>query len=660
LISLIALLFWDTNYPTQHAEQLNFNVLVEQAAIEEPARALAQLRDQTEITSFDTHRSEQPVWFSFSAQTSRPNEPMMVDFPSRHAVGISCWNAQSMELLGQGSRQEAKGQISLIKAGFALSLGKSTTDIQVLCRATFIGPARLSIIQLPSSELMHADQQFHRNSGLLDGGLAMLALFVLVTALINRSGAYVLFATWLLVNLRMGALSAGWDTQWLGHRVPQDWLLTGRLVTTALYYLLTITLFKSLFRDELKKVGYESLLRISQWSCLPLLVLSFTLSYKDFLPYLWLATAFSIMVLVFFLSRIVVLTRSSVAAWYIASLAITLFSNLSEVIAASLGIKELIGTVNSVTAALASSLLTSLAIAEQMRQEHKKRLEAQAELQHTYDVMPIGLFTLDPQGRFISSNPALRKMLGNRGFGIKHNSWQQYFGADIWLQLYQMVQQKDQGELEIQSQMDVTGKETPRRFLIKAALANDKIEGSLQDVTEKTIASEELNFLANHDSLTKVLNRRGLEQIFNSTVERIDQDHPMALAYLDLDRFKLINDLYGHNAGDEILKQVCERITGMLSGSMCVGRVGGDEFAAVLSDLSRDQAEEKLNKLHKPAQMAPFQKGRVSAPVTWCAGMVWAATVGPAMDVDALVKMADEAMYQAKQRGRNVATLRTA
>jgi diguanylate cyclase (GGDEF)-like protein/PAS domain S-box-containing protein len=645
LVSFIALLFWDTNYPTPHAQQLNFRALVQQAALEDPAQALAELGTQAATTSLDTHLSEQPVWLSFSVPASLSKETSMVDFPSRHAVEISCWDAQSMALLGQGNRQETKGLISVIKAGFALSLGRPATDTEVLCRATFIGPARISIIQMPGSELMNADHQFHRNSGLLDGGLTLLALFVLVTALINREGNFVLFATWLLVNLRMGALSAGWDTQWLGHRVPQDWILTGRLVTTALYYLLTITLFKAIFRDELKKVGYATLLRISQWSCLPLLILSFTLSYKDYLPFLWVASTYSIAVVGFFLYRIVDLTRSSVAVWYIASLGVTLFAGLSEVIAASIGIKPLIGSVNSVTAALASSLLASLAIAEQMRREHKQRLEVQAELRHTYDAMPIGLFTLDQKGRFMSTNPALRKMLGQRGSSSKYNSWQQYFGADVWHQLYQLVQQQDDGELEIQSQLDVTGKEAPRRFLIKAAMANGKIEGSLQDVTERSIATEELNFLANNDSLTKVLNRRGIELVFSSAMARFDSDHPLALAYLDLDRFKLINDLFGHNAGDEVLKQVCARITSLLSGGMQMGRVGGDEFVIVLPDTRMPLATVICRGIIDSIDNTPYRVGEKAFHVRGSIGLI---EIGQGTTLKEALSTSDRACREAK------------
>ncbi len=103
----------------------------------------------------------------------------------------------------------------------------------------------------------------------------------------------------------------------------------------------------------------------------------------------------------------------------------------------------------------------------------------------------------------------------------------------------------------------------------------------MQDVTEKAKATERLHFLAENDSLTGVLNRRGIERVLATATSLLSGGKPLALAYLDLDRFKLINDLYGHAAGDEVLKQVCQRAREMLTTGQDLGRVGGDEFVIV-------------------------------------------------------------------------------
>ncbi len=357
----------------------------------------------------------------------------------------------------------------------------------------------------------------------------------------------------------MGEITEGWDLQWLGQNVPQNWLLLSRSVTIALYGLMTLTLYQTLFQENLAKTRYAPPLKIIQWLCLPLLLAALFLPFKTFLPVMWVLVSFGLLLMTASLIGIMYMARSRVSFWYGASLGITFLSSLSEIFAAALGMKELVGIVNSVTAALASSLLVALAIAEQMRQEHRQRIEAQAELEYTYEAIPTGLFTLDIDGRFLSANPAMLAMLGCRGTAPGDHTWMQHFSEDSWRDLYRMVHAEAGGELEILGKelSDTVG---AKRFLVKATLARGKIEGSLQDITEKFRATEDLRFMANNDPLTKVFNRRGIEQIFDSAINPLGKGTPLALAYLDLDRLELINDLFGHTAGDEVLRQVCQRI----------------------------------------------------------------------------------------------------
>ena len=150
---------------------------------------------------------------------------------------------------------------------------------------------------------------------------------------------------------------------------------------------------------------------------------------------MWISTVLGIAVLVFYMARILLVTRSTVAMWYSASLGIALFASLYEVIAAALGVKALIGTINSVTAALASSLMAALAIAEQMRQERLGRVKAQTELRSTYEAIPIGLFTLDAHGVFLRGNPALASMLGVDLSRAKNETWTEHFEPGAWARL---------------------------------------------------------------------------------------------------------------------------------------------------------------------------------------------------------------------------------
>lgn len=583
LFSLVAILTFEKQLPETVSEPLALRVAAETDAMRTPEDALARLQSSPLVLYHDTRRSETPFWYVFAVPPITGDSETTVEFPSRHAIATTCWDAATLKSFGHGTLHGADGKFSLVKAGFALSLGHIKSTAQVLCRTSSSGPARLSALRWQASQLATSAELFHRNSGLLDGGLIVLTLFALLTALINRERIYVLFAAWLVVNLRIGALSVGWDTQWLGFTVPPEWLPQMRSLTIAVYTMLTVTLFRTLFRHELQKLGYGYMMRVAEWVCPPLLLAAVILPYKSFLPVMWISGAVAIVVLVFFTIRILAKKQSAVAMWYGGSIGISLLTSLYEIVSAAFGIKIMIGSVNSVTAALSSSLLAALAIAEQIRMKHEQMLEAQTKLAQAFEAMPIGLFTLDLQGNFVSANSALCVMLNQNVLTDGHSSWEQHFEAGTWLQLYDQVNGSTSAELEIKGKA-ANSIECPKRFLAKATLANGKIEGSLQDVTEKSKAIDRLQFLVNNDPLTKVLNRRGIEKVLDSAKEQLAEGKLLALAYLDLDRFKLINDLFGHAAGDEVLKQVCERIGTVLSDNQQIGRIGGDEFVIVLPD----------------------------------------------------------------------------
>lgn len=651
LLSAVALLTWNNQYgATPDVRSLAFRVVA--APENNDALTPAQARSLLDtapvpVTLHPTHLSEAPFWLLLPlAEQQVDPATRSIEFSSRHATDVSCWNASTLQWLGSADRTSGTGALEKMKAGFSMRLDAAGSPSALLCRAHFVGPARITVLDWPTAALGNSDQEFHRNAGLLDGGLIVLALFVMTTALVNRRGVYVLFAVWLIVNLRMGALSAGWDTQWLGRSVPTDWMMRMRLLTMALYYTLTATLFRELFRDDLAKVGFTPLLRIILWPTPPLLLMSATLPYATVLPFIWATTGVGTVVAVFLLGQILYRTRSRVAMWYAASLAVTLGASLYEVIAAALGVKGLIGAVNSVTAALSSSLLASLAIAEQMRLEHKDRLAAQAELEHTYEAMPIGLFTLDLQGRFTSANPALIEMLGRQVLSPGRHAWHQYFHDGAWTQLYHLLEANGSGELELHGRK-VLGVNGYKRYLVKAALARDKIEGSLQDVTEKSRATEELQFMADNDSLTKVLNRRGIERALERTLADLDEKRPLALAYLDLDRFKLINDLFGHNAGDEVLQQVCVRVGTMLSGGMVMGRMGGDEFLIVMPDTRTPLATVICQGIVAALGGTPYRVGDKAFHVRGSIGLI---EVSPGTRFKDAVSTADRACREAKAR----------
>jgi diguanylate cyclase (GGDEF)-like protein len=643
VFSIVALLFWQNQYTVSEPARLPLHVMVEEEGAPAsntdaaPATMLARLAAQPSVAAFDTNLTDRPVWFSFDPMAASL-EGDVIEFPSRHALAIRCWDGQNLRVIGEASRSQASGAIDAVKAGFALRLPRLPT--QVLCSASFAGPARLSVAQWPAGQFESSVEQYHRKSGLLDGGMIVLALFVLLTALINRQPLYVLFAGWLILNLRVGALSAGWDIQWLGQRFPADWLLLSRSLTFTLYGIATITLYQNLLRSSLAGLGYALPMRIMQWLCMPMLVAAVALPYRYYLPLLWLICAVCLSMMTVGLFRIIVGSRNRVASWFAASFALTFVASLSEIVSAALGIREAVGVINSVTAALASSLLAALAVAEQMRAETEQRQEAQRKLEQAYEAMPIGLFTLDMAGRFQSANPAMLHMLGIQSFRPGLVEWRHFFSDGVWADLRDQVHGLNDTEIEI------ANRDGSRRFLVSATLARGRIEGVLQDVTERVRATEQLRFMADNDPLTKVYNRRGIEKIFEAASASLAQGKPLSLAYVDLDRFKLTNDLFGHDAGDEVLRQVCERMTMMLAGGQQLGRVGGDEFVIIMPDTAIPLAALICRGIVDRLGSTPYRVGDKAFHVRGSIGLI---EVSSGMPIKDAISTADRACREAKE-----------
>jgi len=648
LVTLIAFVAWDRQYPLGGGTPLDIRVFEQVGETLTPAEAMAELRRKQPVKYQDSRLSELPFWFAFRLQPTGKADRVAAELPSRHAVETTCWDGASLQPIGHASRAGATGSMRPVKAGFAIDLGKINSPKTVLCRVRSTGPARITAVEWPDSVLRASVQQFHRNSGLLEGGLIVLSAFSLLIALITREWLYALFSAWLIASLRLGAISAGWDLQWMERAIPADWILPGRKLTIAAYYLLTYMLFSRLFRDDLKQVDKYGIARVIQWLAVVLIGAALFVPFPKFLPFMWVTAVLAIAIVTFLLGRILWVTRSRVALWYSASLATVLSAALYEVIAAAFSFKDLIWAVNSVTASLPSSLMAALAIAEQMRQERQERMKAQAELHNTYQAIPIGLFTLDLQGKFLQVNPALTRMLGVDPESGRDAFWRDYFEPGAWARLREVARTGAAQEIELRGASKRS--EEPKWYFVKASLLNDRVEGSLQDITDRYNATETLRFLAENDPLTGVLNRRGIEALLEEALRPAAGRRSLAVAYLDLDRFKLINDLFGHIAGDEVLRQVCGRTRKMLANRHQIGRIGGDEFVIVFQDTPMRLAAAICRGIVDLIGRTPYQIGDKAFQVKGSIGLMEA---GVGTTVKDAIAMADRACREAKSGHRD-------
>ena len=179
-----------------------------------------------------------------------------------------------------------------------------------------------------------------------------------------------------------------------------------------------------------------------------------------------------------------------------------------------------------------------------------------------------------------------------------------------------------------------------------------RIAGIGEDITEKKAAEERLSQLAHFDILTGLPNRAlYLDRMRQAMTLARRHDRATGVMFLDLDRFKLANDTLGHSAGDQLLKQVGERLTACIREGDTVGRFGGDEFGIVLADMrSPDDARLVAQKILDVLQ-TPFELEGHEVFITASVGI----SLYPADSDDEteLMKNADTAMYRAKESGRN-------
>ncbi len=177
-------------------------------------------------------------------------------------------------------------------------------------------------------------------------------------------------------------------------------------------------------------------------------------------------------------------------------------------------------------------------------------------------------------------------------------------------------------------------------------------QGIIRDITEVKRQQGELTYLATHDPLTGLLNRAALDDQLVIELARADRNlEQCGVMYLDLDRFKEVNDTYGHAAGDTIIRQAAQRLVGALRKSDSVARIGGDEFVILVPDLDRprgaaDVAEKILHVLQ-----APFTTSGQTLSLSASIGI--AIFPDDSMEGKVLLRFADSAMYAAKQQGRN-------
>jgi two-component system cell cycle response regulator len=169
-------------------------------------------------------------------------------------------------------------------------------------------------------------------------------------------------------------------------------------------------------------------------------------------------------------------------------------------------------------------------------------------------------------------------------------------------------------------------------------------------------AREEMQFKATHDGLTTLWNRTAILALLQSELSRAIRGRaPVSLILCDIDHFKRINDVHGHPAGDEVLREVSRRLLDSVRKHDAVGRYGGEEFLIVLGGCDASNLQMRAEQIRRRIADHPFSVsgGALTIPVSLSAGALTILDWDTKTPIEPFIKQADDSLYQAKAAGRN-------
>lgn len=303
-----------------------------------------------------------------------------------------------------------------------------------------------------------------------------------------------------------------------------------------------------------------------------------------------------------------------------------------------------------------SVLLISLMAVALARRVGKDLTEHESRFRAAFYQANVGMLKLDAAGRVVEANQAMADILDHR--------------RDLLLQM-SLTDLLMEGELVI----DGVGRIDWDRQLRPGELRFRRRDGSLvwgrwsgtgvrtadgrlsvfaivEDVSQNHALAREIEHHASHDPLTGLINRREIERLLEKSLLQVRSDGGThALGYINLDHFKLVNDSFGHAAGDQMLRSFAEYLVGAVRDGDWVGRLGADEFAVFLARANQDEAKRVLQRLIRNLGQATFPISEGSPQLSCSVGVVEVTAEAP--DANWLMSAADSACYAAKQAGRN-------
>jgi diguanylate cyclase (GGDEF)-like protein/PAS domain S-box-containing protein len=285
-------------------------------------------------------------------------------------------------------------------------------------------------------------------------------------------------------------------------------------------------------------------------------------------------------------------------------------------------------------------------------------------LRRLTEAMPSGVVQIDAAGHIVHKNERTDQLVGHPEATTLEEQLASAQPADLE-ELRGAIGRvlNDGADRDLEVRLTPSGQRAARvcHVALRALTEEDgQVDGaivSISDVTDSTVLREELEVRATFDALTGCHNRASIMALLEATLARRRPGTGVAVIFIDLDRFKPVNDRFGHATGDRLLSAVADRLKATTRTDDTVGRVGGDEFLVVCPAIAEPHIALEVARRAVGRLRGAVHLGDVRVEVVASVGVAWSCDDDIA--ADALVAMADAAMYDSKRQGGGRPVLRT-
>lgn len=605
---------------------------------------------------------DKSLWGKFNIVFEDPNEKqyfLTLGNPHLDYVDVFLLDEKG-RILGSylmgGNRNYAKRPFS--HRLFLTPINAEQQTVTVFLKINDDGPIVFSVDLDSQSSLIEREQLLVAIIGFIAGGLALLACYFLITYIFMRSPVRFWFALSCASFLLLFLNSQGVLGQITG--------ITAYIsnLSCALFGLLLLTSAKVTFAI-LERVPTIWRYVLYSFGFMVLGMTFFSNSGQQITISVLMATLSCsiISLLAFFFHKPDKKIANLVCLLGLTSIALSGFSQVILFLA-GMAISQTVSLLFALLIML-GIMLIALAIEAHERvllsRQNMQQQTTITDLQHFYDLFrnsAEGLYTSTLDGQLISVNPAMCNLFGYADVAEMLRE------VDNAAQFYANPEDRAIMLGEIHKGDKVIGKETKgvrkdgSEFWfaisgqIKQELDKQYLFGSITDVTERKQSNISLEYLATHDSLTGVYNRREFERRLQSgLVNAQNNNSDLTLLYMDLDQFKVVNDTCGHKAGDLLIKQLSQKLDTVVMEKGILARLGGDEFGVLLEGDNAQMAYLLANKLLNAVQEFRFVwENRIFTLGISIGHVPWQSDI---QSQEQLLSMADSACYLAKERGRN-------